>query len=291
VNRSRIKVRLTGADRRAIADHIVFKLYNQRVSSFNLLFDTEIKHGAVTLSNVPAAPDGLAELFIRPDRYRFKRLFVDVPSENPALVEETLFVDPDEVAPEFPTWTVLQSESRWSDLRRLLKASDFTSAASWKELDDLPKAGLLNIHAKMQKDARDGRPALLPFLQRVRSRADFRPERIFATVEPALLSVLSGNPAAYKVVDGALHPFDPPWKPIRPNGSFKTRDPAGNLQVTLARHPDGRMLADIDLDDHQGIAHVADVLRHAITDKDTHPYDIHDILVYFQRCDPGYTLA
>jgi hypothetical protein len=78
---------------------------------------------------------------------------------------------------------------------------------------------------------------------------------------------------------------------VTPNGSFKTRDTAGNLQLTFARHPDGRMMADIDLDDHQGIAHAADVLRHKISGKDTHPYDIHNILVLFQNCDPGYSLA
>jgi hypothetical protein len=33
------------------------------------------------------------------------------------------------------------------------------------------------------------------------------------------------------------------------------------------------------------------VLKHRIADRDTHPYDIHNILLYFQDCDPGYELA
>ena len=49
-------------------------------------------------------------------------------------------------------------------------------------------------------------------------------------------------------------------------------------------------MADIDLDDHKGIQHAADVLKHKITGKDTDPYDIHEILIYFQHLDPGYRL-
>jgi hypothetical protein len=49
-------------------------------------------------------------------------------------------------------------------------------------------------------------------------------------------------------------------------------------------------MADIDLDDHKGLQHAADVLKHKITGKDTDPYDIHEILVYFQHLDVGYRL-
>lgn len=49
-------------------------------------------------------------------------------------------------------------------------------------------------------------------------------------------------------------------------------------------------MADIDIDDHQGIAHAADVLKHKITGQDTHPFDIHQILIFFQGVDPGYEI-
>jgi hypothetical protein len=290
MNRSSIKVTLSTADRRPIEDRVVFKLYNQQLSSENQRFEVDVRRGAVTLAKVPAFPNGLAELFIAPERYRTKSIFVDVPAGEPRLVSETLFVDPDEAEPTFPTWTDLQSTDRWGGLRRFLRASGFASAAAWKSLEGLAKAGLLNIYAKMQKDKADGKPDLLPLIERVERPRDVRQDRIFALVQPALLALLRAAPSTYQPVSGALHPFDPPWTPVV-DGSFKTRDAAGNLQLTFAAHPDGRMLADIDLDDHAGIAHAADVLRHRITGKKTHPYDIHQILNYFQSCDPGYSLA
>lgn len=72
---------------------------------------------------------------------------------------------------------------------------------------------------------------------------------------------------------------------------MRSLDAAGNLQLTFARNVQGDLKADIDIDDHQGTEHAADVLKHKITSKDTHPYDIHEILIYFQGLDPGYQLV
>jgi hypothetical protein len=49
--------------------------------------------------------------------------------------------------------------------------------------------------------------------------------------------------------------------------------------------------ADIDIDDAAGLEHAFQVIGHLITDGDTNPYDIHEILVYRQLLDPGYTLV
>ena len=51
-----------------------------------------------------------------------------------------------------------------------------------------------------------------------------------------------------------------------------------------------RFRADSDIDDAAGIAHVFQVLGHWITADDTHPYDIHEILLFHQLLDPGYRL-
>lgn len=48
--------------------------------------------------------------------------------------------------------------------------------------------------------------------------------------------------------------------------------------------------ADVDVDDAQGIEHVFQVLGHWMTGEGTHPYDIHQILVWYQGIDPGYRL-
>ena len=49
-------------------------------------------------------------------------------------------------------------------------------------------------------------------------------------------------------------------------------------------------LADIDIDDANGIAHMFQVLRNAITGRPTHPFDVHELLVSYQKLDPGYAL-
>ena len=50
-------------------------------------------------------------------------------------------------------------------------------------------------------------------------------------------------------------------------------------------------LVDIDIDDAGGLGHVFQVLRNFLTRRQTHPFDIHEILVYRQKLDPGYTFV
>ena len=48
-------------------------------------------------------------------------------------------------------------------------------------------------------------------------------------------------------------------------------------------------VADIDIDDANGLEHVFQVLRNRLSGNPTHPYNIHEILVGYQHLDPGYT--
>ena len=48
-------------------------------------------------------------------------------------------------------------------------------------------------------------------------------------------------------------------------------------------------VADIDIDDAAGIEHIFQVIRNAMPGRDTHPYNIHQILVGHQQIDPGYS--
>ena len=73
--------------------------------------------------------------------------------------------------------------------------------------------------------------------------------------------------------------------------SFKTPDQYGNLQLTFSRNETtGALMADIDIDDAQGIEHIFQVVSHSITGIQTNPYDIHEIMLEYQKIDPGYTL-
>jgi hypothetical protein len=73
-------------------------------------------------------------------------------------------------------------------------------------------------------------------------------------------------------------------------GSFKTEDHYGNLQLSFFARGD-EWVVDVDIDDAAGLEHWFQVLRNALTDRPTHPYDIHEILVSYQQLDPGYRFA
>jgi hypothetical protein len=281
---------LRDAAGKGITDRVEFKLYNQRSEALNQRFDLDVKGRRVLLRDVPAFPFGLAELFIKPERYRWKSVFVDVRPGADAMVDETFLIDPARATPTFPTFTDLRTAPRWKDLLGLLKKSGVDSASKWEDLGPLRRAGLLNLYAKLQRETLESNTPIFQFLDRVARTEDFRQDRMFVRVRDELLPAVRQH-ARFRTVSGALHVFDPPWMAVNPDGSFKTRDRAGNLQITFAAHDgDPGHIADIDIDDHAGVRHAADVLKHRIADRDTHPFDIHNILLYFQGCDPGYVL-
>jgi hypothetical protein len=281
---------LRDAAGKGITDHVEFKLYNQRADALNQRFEFDVKGRRVLLRDVPAFPFGLAELFIKPERYRFKSVFVDVRPGADTIVDETVLIEPSRAKPTFPTFTDLRTAPRWQDLLGLLKKSGIDSASKWEELGPLRRAGLLNLYAKLQRETQQASVPIFSFLDRVAQAEHIRQDRLFVLVRDEFLPAVRQH-ARFRAVSGALHVFDPPWMAVDPDGSFKTKDRAGNLQITFAaqRGQSGHF-ADIDIDDHAGVRHAADVLKHRIADRDTHPYDIHNILLYFQGCDPGYLL-
>ena len=289
VNRSSVIVNLSDVSGKTITDQVEMTFYNQRSQSLNQRLNVRFKGAPVTLKNIPAFPFGLAEVFIKPKKYRSKNIFVDVPSGEPARITEKFLVDPKRVTPVFPTFDDLQTEAKWNVLMKVLKGSEISSEAAWDKLSSQQKAGLFNIFSKMQDEIVDGARAGFAFVESV---VRFLPARVYALVQPDLYEIVNGSQDRFRWVSGSLHKFDEGWSMVKPPNSFKsTRGMAGTLQLTFAGDSGGRMMADIDIDDHAGIQHAADVLKHKITDSDTHPYDIHDILVLFQGVNPGYSFA
>ena len=80
----------------------------------------------------------------------------------------------------------------------------------------------------------------------------------------------------FKKADSSQHT---PPEGFHDAGSFKTHGD-GNLQLTFFGDSGAppRFRVDADIDDAAGIGHVFQVLRNWICG-DTHPYDIHQILV------------
>jgi hypothetical protein len=130
-----------------------------------------------------------------------------------------------------------------------------------------------------------------------------RGDRIFVDVKPALIGLVQAAVASgqFRGVPGSLH--DPPAG-FDHAGSFKSGERYGNLQLTFfSRLPEGlrqgvpaeqaplAFKVDADIDDAAGLGHAFQVLRNFVTKGTTHPYDIHQILVFRQETRPPYDLA
>ena len=257
-------------------------LRNQTLSSRNQLFTVEFDGTrSVTLKDVPGFPNGLAQMDLSLSGYLFRKLFVNVPANGTLTIRELMFVDPRKAKPVFPSFTKLPE-----DVLGVLKRSKW-KAADWDELAPEKKAGLMNIYAKARTVKLSATDTAVKHFTKLQ---DVLPARIFVFADAALLPAVEAVPAILDPRNGALHEFPPPFEL---KSSFKTRDNAGNLQLTFGQDTSGEgiTLVDADLDDHAGVEHWIDVFRHKLTGEDTHPYNIHEILMAFQGIDPGYRLA
>jgi hypothetical protein len=291
INRAEVTVSLKDVHGQVITDEVEITFYNQKVQSLNLRFEVKFKGTPVVLPGVPAFPTGLAEVFIKPKRYRYKSIFMNVIGGENNSINEDLFVDPDKARPKLLDFDDLNAKLYGEDLLRILKDSGIKKAA-WNDLDKRNRATVLNLSAKMFHDRmKNGDPVIKNIDSIVQKMLDKNHrERIYAMVNGNFLGALRKFPEQFRSVSGALHHFFDDFTPVNQQNSFKSRNNAGNIQFTFATNPAGVSLADVDLDDHTGIQHAADVLKHKITGADTNPYDIHQILIYFQGIDPGYQL-
>jgi hypothetical protein len=149
-------------------------------------------------------------------------------------------------------------------------------------LDPLRCAGLLNVATKCQATLlSDGRSVWA----HVASIQEIRQDRCFVTVGKSLYDEVASN-NNFSLVSGALHHPPAGYTLV---DSYKSDDAYGNLQITF--FTDSReWVADIDLDDANGLGHVFQVVRNSVTGRPTHPYDIHQILLAHQHLDTRYRL-
>ena len=156
------------------------------------------------------------------------------------------------------------------------------------EADPVRKAGLLNLFAKMEATFF---PIGRSVFSHVQSFTRLRGDRIFAHVRKELRDEVKNGVLShmFKKVDDSLHTPPPNFQHA---DSFKSFEPYGNLQLTFFSNPATlEFIVDADIDDAEGILHLFQVLDHALTAGETNPYDIHEILVYYQHIDPGYQLV
>lgn len=282
MNKGSVSLDFRDVENRLLRDDgiaLFFDNLSQRQRDRRLRVD--LKGRRKTIKELPAHPGGNYQLFIQPNRYRGKSRFVSIqPGEdNPLLLTEGFFINPAKAKPLFPA-------ALDGDRFQLLATVLDDSPVSYDELgaEPLRRAGLLNLHAKMQAQRVGGKPAF----ESVRRIEAVEQDRIFAWVGKDLLDRAEADTQSLSPADGSLHSFRD-FKFLR---SFKSFERTGNVQFTFFRGqggPEGTLLCDCDIDDHQGIAHAFDVIGHRLTGEETHPYDIHQVL-WTQGIDPGYRL-
>ncbi|HYU77972.1 MAG TPA: hypothetical protein VEK56_03245 [Vicinamibacterales bacterium] len=241
---------------------------------------------AMTIAGLKEPPDGLYRVEVDPPSYLPVGVFAN--TLNADAVRLIFPIDPAKVTgTRFPAFDQLAL-----DAQRLLTASNqvlafsgLTAELLWAALDDIRRAGFLNIIAKTATTAFTNTRTVASYLRELR---EIRGDRFFVDVphelrEETKNAVLSG---LFFAVDGSLHHPPPGFTSA---GSFKTQDRYGNLQLTF--FSDGlNWRADVDIDDAGGLEHVFQVLRNTLTGRPTHPFDIHEILLVHQHLDPGYDL-
>lgn len=250
------------------------------------------KHDAsktLSITGLDSSHGGTYHVQIFPTRFRPESLFLRVREDETVKHTFVLVPDPARVLRvEFPAYDELGD-----DLKKVLENSRVEGNEGKKgeelfnALKDLRAAGLLNLYAKMKATKFDGGVDAFSFVVSLRR---VRGERIFADVRKDFRDAIKNSllTQLFEEVSGSLH--TPPPGYIS-DDSFKTQDGHGNLQVTFFRKEDAlEFIADIDIDGAKGLEHAFDVISHSITGKDSHPYDIHAILLKTQEIDTGYNI-
>lgn len=242
----------------------------------------------ITITGLDFTQGGRYTLLIYPTKYRPVSRIVRVFEDQTTSESFFLPVDPAKVigidAPDFDALPEIS--------KTILGASDIESypgkrgAELYQAFDDIRKAGFLNITAKMLHTTFHNEHSSLSYLD---SLTRLRGDRFFANVKKELrdevINSISSN--LFHKADESLH--TPPPNFIHA-GSYKTPEPAGNLQLTFFSNPATlAFMIDTDIDDAQGLKHIFQVLSH-IGGGETNPYDIHEILIRSQKLDPGYIL-
>ncbi len=243
----------------------------------------------VNITDLFTGSQGIYQITIDPPSYRPVSRFVNVKTGSPT--EETIPFPVDIskiVSVTFPSFTNLPKE-----LRTLLTNSpnvfgfeNKTGQTLYDALDPIRRAGVLNIARKTLATRLTEEHSVLSLIKEVR---EVRGDRFFAVVDKQLREETKHNinTGLFHSVSGSLHSLPAQFEGFTSAGSFKTGDHFGNLQLTFFARGE-EFVADIDIDDAGGLAHVFQVLKNHFTGSPTHPYNIHEILLQHQHLDPGY---
>jgi hypothetical protein len=243
----------------------------------------------IVIKNLHGAPQGLYRIEVDPPSYLPVSRFVNLKASGFTDLEIIFPVDPKKVKQvRFPLYANLPP-----GLQTLLENSDEVFSFVGKKgeelyhsLDDIRRAALLNIITKSNSTPLTNGRTVFPYTNKV---VELRGDRFFAFVQKELREEVqhSASEGLFHSVNSVLHELPEQFTGFTKAGSFKTEDAYGNLHLTFYTKGND-CVADIDIDDAAGLEHVFQVLRNCLNGRPTHPYDIHNILVYHQKLDPGY---
>jgi hypothetical protein len=247
-----------------------------------------VKPGGATLSELRRQPEGLHLVEVDPPSYLQVRRIVTIAASGETVERFRFPIDPKKVVGiKFPAFSALTAERQrvLTSSNIVLRGHTLTGEALYDALDELPRAGFLNITAKAGQCILTSGRSVLGYVHRL---TEIMGDRFFAIVDPSLSSDLQSTAltGALNEAGSALHRPDPGFEHA---GSFKTLDPFANLQVTLFTNGTD-WKADLDIDDANGFEHIFQVVHNGLTQQPTHPFNIHELLLGSQDLDPGYEL-
>lgn len=283
---AKLRLRLVDVYGQKIDDNVDISL-KHTVASHSIRLRNINASKLITITNLYG---GRYNIDIKPVRYHSvtRSLVLD----NRGITNETfvLPVNRERVsAVEFPGFDTLAR-----DLKQVLERSkieeleEMSGESLYASLDDIRKAGLLNLYARMRATVfQDGKNAF----SYVDSLRHLRQDSLLAVARTSLRKETQGA-VSYRLFHTTPATLHIPPAGYSPLGSFKTLENYGNLQLTFFGKPRGRvMMMDARIDDAQGIQHVFQAVDHNSSLGQSHPYDIHEILVEYQKIDPGFRLV
>jgi hypothetical protein len=278
---------------RNVEEPVDIFLRNQTLSHAPAFRSLDVRN-ACEITDLNVFPNGTYRLEIDALSYQTVSRFVNIPPDGNATTVIPLPVNPKKVLRvEFPPFGDPGIPScAWELLNRspnVLNFSGRTGKELYESLDDIRKAGFLNLVAKANRTRfhfEQGEPqTVLSFIHEI---SELRGDRFLAMAPAELRSATthSVHEELFREVSEALHTPPPGFVHDR---SFKTLDHFGNLQLSFFASSDGRLAVDMDIDDAQGFDHIFQVVGN-FWGGPTHPYNIHEILIASQELDPRYEL-
>jgi len=243
----------------------------------------------IKVNGLKRFPNGLYRLEVDAASYQTVSQFVNIGPSGMTELAVTLPVNPSRVTGvDFSPYKQLPSDVQGvlESSKSVLRFEKKIGKELYGALDDIRRAGFLNLTAKANRTRLENDKTVLSYIGPLN---EIRGDRFLASIQSELISETehSVHNDIFHPVDETLHQPPPGFEHA---GSYKTMDHYGNLQLTFFSAPNKRYALDMDIDDAQGLEHGFQVIKNFATRQPTHPFNIHEILLEFQKLDPGYKL-